>query len=141
MQLDFSIYAPNGPLVAAFKAKAIGGGTPEWAAEYRRNLIRSFGPTPAPLFGFITPDKLFLWREREGAIDRLPDAVIDIAASLGELLGEPGPVRMTGEAFKFLVGAWLGRLTMDWIEVDPTSALAELQAAIRGGDVRTALAA
>ena len=46
-----------------FEVKAKHHTTPQWAAEFRRNLLRREEFRPTQYFSIVTPDRLYLWRE------------------------------------------------------------------------------
>ncbi|HEY2291215.1 MAG TPA: hypothetical protein VGM86_10990 [Thermoanaerobaculia bacterium] len=61
-----------------FEVRAKHHTTPQWAAEYRRNLLRREEFRPTQYFAIVTPDQLYLWREPKPQTDVvLPDFVVD----------------------------------------------------------------
>lgn len=73
---DISIYNRNDQLVLAVEVKAILDASPEWAAQFRRNIF-AHGILPAPYFMFIFPDRLYLWVNQTTQEETLPDYSID----------------------------------------------------------------
>lgn len=60
---DLSIYSRDGRLRAAVLISGARKTSPDWAAEYRRNLLTSGPLPPAGFFLIVTPDRVYLWKD------------------------------------------------------------------------------
>jgi|1186.fasta_scaffold89360_2 hypothetical protein len=77
-QPDITLRNRKGEPLMIFEVRAKHHTTPQWAAEYRRNLLRREEFRPTQYFAIVTPDQLYLWREPKPQTDVvLPDFVVD----------------------------------------------------------------
>jgi len=114
MRPDISVLNANGQTVLIVEVKNKAATSPEWAAEFRRNVLAKYlGPTP-PFFLLATPDRFYFWKKRTGR-SRLvqPDFVVEPNRFL-EPYYPAGAARadsLSGFALEFVVGNWLRSLT------------------------------
>ncbi|MBW4603355.1 MAG: hypothetical protein KME29_28280 [Calothrix sp. FI2-JRJ7] len=73
-----TIYNRKKQIVLGILAKAIPNTRPEWAAEYRYNILsHDILPNP-PYLLFAHPDRLYLWKISDASVNNiLPDYNID----------------------------------------------------------------
>lgn len=96
-----------------FEVKAKHHTTPQWAAEFRRNLMRREEFRPTQYFAIVTPDQLYLWREPKPETEVvLPDFVVDSRPLFLPYLQKTSVDldRISGFAFEMLVISWLSDL-------------------------------
>ena len=118
--------------------------SPDWVAQYRRNIF-SHGDLPsARFFLFAFPDRFYLWTHNSdphAGYD--PDSAIDARPILGPYFERADvlPEKIRGESFELLIWWWLADVVHDdWNPANPNvsrawlmeSGLAE---AIRNGRV------
>ena len=96
-----------------FEVKAKHHTTPQWAAEFRRNLLRREEFRPTQYFAIVTPDQLYLWREPKPETDVvLPDFVVDSRPLFLPYLQKTSVDldRISRFTFEMLVISWLSDL-------------------------------
>ena len=76
-QPDITLRNQKGEPLMIFEVRAKHHTTPQWAAEFRRNLLRREEFRPTQYFAIVTPDQLYLWREPKPGTVVLPDFVVD----------------------------------------------------------------
>lgn len=107
---DISIYNRNKQLVLAVEVKAILNTSPEWAAQYRRNIF-AHGILPnAPYLLFVFPDKLCLWKNSEITNEKtLPDYSIDAYTILKPYFqrSRVTPEKIRSQSLELIVISWL----------------------------------
>jgi hypothetical protein len=141
---DFVI-EKNGRQVLQVEARNVISPSPEYAAEFLRNLFAISGTPLCDYFLLALRNRLYLWRHPSGDIS-LADFEGDTAAALDPYLARLGrPLdQLYKSTFEFLVQSWLNDLVdgdlrssgdVRWVE---ESGLAE---AVRNGYIRTNIAA
>ncbi|HEX2202452.1 MAG TPA: hypothetical protein VHG91_04100 [Longimicrobium sp.] len=60
---EILIYAPQGHLAAAIDTYALPGRDAEWGALFRRNLVEHGGYPKVEFYLFVTPDRMWLWKD------------------------------------------------------------------------------
>lgn len=111
---DIALFDRNEQLVALVEVKNKEGTTREWAAKLRRNLLAHGDFARIDYFVVVTPDRLYVWKDvddRENATE--PTYEIDSYPLLEPYFARAGvePAHISGQAFEFLVAAWLADLT------------------------------
>lgn len=80
---DLSVVDRNGQLVLVVEVKRKLNASPQWAAQFRSNILAHGTFANAPYTLIVFPDKFYLWTDvksqldRSGLIDREPDYTID----------------------------------------------------------------
>jgi len=141
MQPDISVLDADGRTVLIVEVKNKAATSPEWAVEFRRNVLAKYpGPTP-PFFLLATPDRFYFWKKRTGR-SRLvqPDFVVEPSRFLKPYYpaGAARANSLSEFALEFVVGNWLRSLTHNGTrESDGTRWLSTsgLLQAIHGGRV------
>jgi len=140
MRPDISVLNADGQPVLVVEVKNKAATSPEWAAEFHRNVLAKYlGPTP-PFFLLATPDRFYFWKKRAGTRLAQPDFVVEPNRFLKPYYpaGAASANSLSGFALEFVVGNWLRSLTQNrtreadgarWLS---TSGLLE---AIHGGRV------
>ncbi len=114
MRLDYVLFRADGSLAALVEANTSQGTSPEWAAQFRRNIMEHGNLPPAEFFVFVTRESLYLWRNAGNApIAILPHAVIPTAPLLGRYVERLSTSLETvhGLTFETIVGDWLWDLS------------------------------
>lgn len=109
MRYDFVGYDGSGRPRVTVEAKSRTGTSPEWAAEFRQNLIEHMAP-PGDIFAIVTPDRIYTW-EAGASSDALP-TVTDATPILSPYFerAKVDPERIRFMAFELLVAWWLDDL-------------------------------
>lgn len=111
---DIAVYDPGGRLQLVVEVKARPGTTPDWAAEFRRNLLSHQAIPNAPFFLLAFPDVFYLWRSDDnGDVERPPDYRIDARELLrAHRNGSIPPLdRLGGFGLELVVQMWLEEIT------------------------------
>lgn len=117
MRLDYVLFRADGSLAALVEAKASRDTSPEWAAQFRRNLMDYPELPPAEFFVFVARDWIYLWRDAgPEAVLIPPHAVIPTAPLLGRYFDRKSYTLETvdGVVFDWTVGDWLSDLCKPW---------------------------
>ncbi len=145
MKADLVGYDRNGQIVLIAEVKRKTGGSAEWAAKWRRNML-SHGDMPdAKFFMIALPDRFYLWKEA-GTVPEptAPTFEIDAGPVLKPYLDESGISleNISPQSFELVVATWLNSIlqggvplnqrndTVNWIN---KSGLSE---ALSGGYLR-----
>lgn len=110
---DLAVYDREGRLAAAVEVKNKLGTTSEWATVLRRNLLSHSGFGHADFLLLVTPDRIYLWKEKEISPQLVPPSL--------ELAAQPiltpyfelariEPSTVSGQAFELVVADWLSDL-------------------------------
>ncbi len=113
MIADLGLYDLRGQLVGIAEVKNKIGTSPEWAAQFRRNLLAHGTYPRAAYFLIVTPDRVYLWGGDTQLTDTAdPHYAADIRLMLEPYFQRAGvePDVISGPAFEFLVSAWLSDL-------------------------------
>lgn len=100
-------------MAAAIEVKNKLGTTSKWAAALRRNLLSHSGFGQAGFLLLVTPDRIYLWKEKEKSPQAVPPSL--------ELAAQPilrpyfdlariDPSTVSGQAFELVVADWLSDL-------------------------------
>ncbi len=112
---DLSGYSSDNRLLLAVEVKSKRGASPEWAMQFRGNLLsHSFLPD-TPYFLMATPDVFFLWKNAASAApDALPDYTLDAKEALGSLIDRASLSLETisKQGLEFLIATWLQDLIL-----------------------------
>ncbi|HEX6903769.1 MAG TPA: hypothetical protein VF789_28925 [Thermoanaerobaculia bacterium] len=115
---DFTLYDRYGRLTAVVEVKAKRGTSSAWAAEFRRNLLEYDAFRYAPFFLFVTPDRLYLWKDGHGNDAKAdpvpPDYELDAYPLFAPYLEKTDLKleQITSEAFELIVMSWLRDLML-----------------------------
>lgn len=107
---DFVALDALGNPVLVAEVKAMRGTTSAWAARLRRNLAAHGMVASAPYFLLATPDKFYVWEQKQpGLAEVLPTHTADARDLLGPYLSRAGLSEklVSGKSFELIVGAWL----------------------------------
>ncbi|MDE0364797.1 MAG: hypothetical protein OXP09_04420 [Gammaproteobacteria bacterium] len=80
----------------------------------RRNIVAHGAPLDSDYFLLVTPDRLYLWQDAGSDPAELPPTfVADTEPAFAPYFKNAGidARKISGEAFEFLVAAWLSDLT------------------------------
>lgn len=115
--VDLTLFDAHGQIAALVEVKKKVGTTPEWAAEFRRNILAHGGFPRAEFFLIVTPDHIYLWRG--AGVEPVvvpPTAVLPAESALAPYLERmrAGIDVMSGSGFAGVVGIWLEDLA--WAE-------------------------
>lgn len=109
---DFVVYGQDDAIQLVVEARNTRNGSPEWAAEFRRNLLVHGAVPQAPYFLLASPRYLYLWKDAPMSEAVLPDYQID-AAVVVPLYLQPATLpidHLSGAGWEFVVAAWLDEL-------------------------------
>lgn len=111
--LDFATEGPPGSPGLIVEAKRIRRSAPEWARDWRRNLLRHEpeGLTDV-ILALVTLERVFVWPTGADP-DALPSFVFDTLEHLGAYFRrvKAAPGSMSPRGFEELVSWWLEDLT------------------------------
>ncbi len=119
MRLDYVLFRADGNLAALVEANASQETSPEWAGQFRRNIMEHGGLPQAEFFAFVTRASIYLWRNAGNApVMILPHAVVPTAPLLGPYFERwsSSPETADGLTFEMIVGYWLSDLSDPWHE-------------------------
>jgi hypothetical protein len=110
-QWDLAAYNRDNQFVLGVEVKSKLEATPQWAAQFRRNLL-AHGVLPnAPYFLLACPDQFFLWDRSHNPIEIIePGYVIDVRPLLRPYFNQANiaPERVSGRSLELIVSSWLG---------------------------------
>lgn len=108
-----TIYNRKKQIVLGILVKAIPNTKPEWAAEYRYNILsHDILPNP-PYLLFAHPDRLYLWKNSDASVDNiLPDYNIDANPILKPYYNKTTivPEDMCNSSLEMILHSWLGNV-------------------------------
>jgi hypothetical protein len=117
MRLDYVLFRADGSLAALVEANAGQGTSPEWAAQFRRNIMEHGNLPPAEFFVFVTRESIYLWRNAGNApVPVPPHAVIPTAPLLTPYFERfsTSVEEVDGLSLETIVGSWLSDLSGPW---------------------------
>ncbi|WYD79330.1 MAG: hypothetical protein V8K32_08400 [Candidatus Electrothrix gigas] len=110
MKADLVVYDRHGQIVLVAEIKRKTGGSPEWAAEWRRKML-SHGVLPETKFFMIAlPDRFYLWKDAGNIPESTaPTFEIDAEPLLKPYLEGSGVSsgEISPQSFELIVSAWL----------------------------------
>jgi hypothetical protein len=115
IHLDLSVFDSGGQLAAVVEVKAQRWKSPEWAAEFRRNLLAHGWETRPRFFLIVTLDRIFIWKD--AGIDPEivpPDYIVD-AHPVFEPYFEAARLdadQIDPFSFEMIVASWLNNLAL-----------------------------
>jgi hypothetical protein len=80
MRADIVGFDKNGQLKLVAEVKSRTGASPQWAAQFRRNLLAHGAIPRVDYFLIVLPDRLYLWKDKWDDLERLPDYEADAEA-------------------------------------------------------------
>lgn len=110
---DLMAYDRNGQLVLSVDIRKSPTASPEWAAQFRKNVLAHGVYPVTPYFLIALPDKFFLWKNGNAADpESKPTYTIDAAPIIEPYLkGTNYTVNdLDRNALEFIISAWLGSL-------------------------------
>jgi len=141
MRPDILVLDSEGRAVLIAEVKGKAGGSPQWAAEFRRNLLEGYRGSSPPFFLLATPDRFDFWR-RASKSDLVPPDFslnpVKLLKSYDSKESEAVARSLSGFALELIVADWLRALThTDGNENGSSRWLSTsgLLKAIRGGQV------
>lgn len=109
---DILVFGPDSSLIMAVDVKGGSGASPEWAADYRRELF-SHGMIPkVPFYVLALPNALYFWKDANTDQEVLPDYTLDAQEALAGYVDQEGSslAGMDRYGLELLVADWLYRL-------------------------------
>lgn len=108
---DIAIQSSEGKLQLVVEVKGVAATNPQWAAQYRRNLLTHHFIPPSPYFLLFAPDSTYLWSPKEGKNSDMPAAQGNTKTILARYLPkQDATISSTG--LEMAVQSWLLDLTM-----------------------------
>jgi hypothetical protein len=110
---DLSIDNRDGQLVLGVEVKRKANVSPQWAAEFRRNILAHGTFPKAPYFLMVFLDKFYLWTEAEAQLDQSePTYTIDARPILQPYFERAGitATQIDGQSLELIVATWLGEI-------------------------------
>jgi hypothetical protein len=104
------LYRADGNLAAAVETRANLDTDAEWAALYRRNILSHGGYPRAEFFVFITPNRIYVWKDAGNEPNLVySDCVIPAEAIFAPYFQEikASPEQLCGDSFEILAASWL----------------------------------
>lgn len=83
---DISIFSADDRLQAVIEVKGLAHKGPEWAAEFRQNLLTRWELPSAAFFLLVLPDQMFLWKGESDGKERSPDLTLSTQQVLEHFL-------------------------------------------------------
>ncbi len=105
---DLLVNNRNGQLTLVVEVKRKIDASPEWAAEFRRNILAHGTFPEAPYFLMVFPDKFYLWSGVESHLDQSePTYTIDAHPILQPYLEQTGLTadRISGQSLELIVAS------------------------------------
>jgi hypothetical protein len=112
-QWDLSVYDRNGQLVLVVEVKGLFGQSPEWAIQFRRNILAHRILPNAPFMLFALPDKFYLWTSHDKNGKSVePDYIIDADPILRPYLQQANlsAEEISSSSLELIVASWLDDL-------------------------------
>lgn len=147
---DLSVVDRNGQLVLVVEVKIKLNASPQWAAQFRSNIL-AHGTFPnAPYTLIVFPDKFYLWTDVKGylnqsePIDRKPDYIIDARPILQPYFDKTKvrADRIGGLNLELIVLGWLSEIIYSGKSAETLDKSLEwlidsgLYAALAGGQIK-----
>lgn len=110
---DLLVNNRNGQLTLVVEVKRKIDASPEWAAEFRRNILAHGTFPEAPHFLMVFPDKFYLWSGVESHLDQSePTYTIDAHPILQPYLEQTGLTadQISGQSLELIVASWLAKI-------------------------------
>lgn len=125
LRSDLEIYNRRHQLVLNVEIKKMLGVSKEWATQLRRNILEHGAYPSAPYFLIATPDRFFLWVEKDSPEPSVaPDYVENVADQLVPFFSEfaTSPSEVSGFLFEQIVLRWLKSIMYPGFD-DPAKAI------------------
>jgi hypothetical protein len=107
---DLSVDNRNGQLTLVVEVKSKRNASPEWAAQFRRNILtREFFPQ-APYFLMVFPDRFYLWTNADTQPEQSePDYIIDASSILQPYFERAGvkDEQISSQSLELIIMVWL----------------------------------
>ena len=142
MRPDILVSDAAGSPILIVEVKGKRGGSSQWAAEFRRNVLAGYPGSTSPFFLLATPDQFHFWKKRDSRSQLVqPDYSMnpsELLKSYDSTMSGEGAGSLSIFALQFVVANWLRALAhgqngknraFEWLS---SSGLLE---AIRGGRV------
>lgn len=141
--VDFVVESPDREVQLLVEAKNVSARSPEWAAQFLRNLSVHATLPHSEYFLLAMRDRFYLWRRPDPLASPSPDFEGDTKQALAPYLsGVRTPLAAISErSFELLVQAWLTDLVTGSVEQPDWVEKSGLRKAIRDGTIRSQLAA
>lgn len=110
---DVAVYDRHDQLVLVGEVKNKLAATPEWAGQFRRNILAHGIYPNAPFFLFAFPDTFYLWTASYLHLAYTdPDFIVDARPLLYPYFEQAGvqPDQISGSRLELVVAAWLGEI-------------------------------
>ena len=109
---DFLVDSRDGELVLAVEIKRKTNVSPEWASEFRRNILSEGNLPKAPYFLMVFPDKFYLWSDTNNQ-DREEPTLIDANPILQPYFERAGLTaeNISHQSLELIISSWLGEIT------------------------------
>ena len=142
---DIVVFSADNTLELIVEVKGNRGVSPEWASQFRRNLLVHHAIPRSQFFLLALPDQMYLWRNGSDIIEtREPDFVIDSSPIISAYLDATVEhTSNSGQALELAFASWLNLLTISGLSEDKVAPhekwLLEsgLYDAIKNGSVET----
>ncbi len=110
---DFLITNKNQQPVLAIEVKKNVAVTVDWATKLRRNILAHGFYFTTQFFMLVTPDKIFLWKNKPNNFDLItPDYVIEAQPFIGKYIASTdfSIDELNYREFEMIVSSWIGDL-------------------------------
>jgi hypothetical protein len=110
---DLAIYNRDGQLVLVAEIKTKLNASPEWAAQFRRNILAHGTFPKAPYFLMAFPDRFYLWTDADIRLDQSePTYVIDARPIFQPYFERAGVTaeQISEQSLELIVASWLGEI-------------------------------
>jgi len=117
---DIAVFSPDNKLKLVVEVKGIRGVGPEWASQFRRNLLAHHAIPRSQFFLLALPDQMYLWKNGSDVVEtRAPDFVIDSSPIISTYLhGSVEHTANSGQALELVFASWLNLLTISSLSED-----------------------
>ncbi|MGZ8216018.1 hypothetical protein [Methylomagnum sp.] len=110
---DIEVYGRDQQLVLVGEVKSKIGVSPQWAAQFRRNILAHGVYPNAPYLLMAFPDRFYLWKNaglNPGEIE--PTHSIDARPILEPYFKRAGILgnRISGQSFELIIASWLSEI-------------------------------
>jgi hypothetical protein len=110
---DLAIYNRDGQLALVAEIKTKLNASPEWAVQFRYNILAHGTFPKAPYFLMAFPDRFYLWTDADIRLDQSePTYVIDARPILQPYFERAGVTaeQISGQSLELIIAAWLGEV-------------------------------
>jgi hypothetical protein len=142
---DISVFSAENKLELIVEVKGNRGVGPEWASQFRHNLLAHHAIPRSQFFLLALPEQMYLWKNGSDVVEtRGPDFVIDSSPIVSPYLAETTEhIANSTQTLQLVFASWLNLLTICSLSKDEVAPHEQwllesgLYDAIKNGSVET----